>query len=210
MPASNEIVEQQQQLLAIHRRTLAHLCKQAAQYGGEVFAPTHVANGIYEARENIRCTKKTLRDWGVYVEEHPNDKENSYFSSSIDVGVNPSAGLGKVNFPPLGANNVAGSLFLLVMESQSDRNRPKQKPVNEQVERRRRLMENAPETTRKPPLTIKPLGEHRSGQYVQYGPITVRTRREKTPTLCPKCESVNTGRKKFCNKCGSPLYLDET
>jgi hypothetical protein len=72
MPSQEEI-EQQHQLLATHRRTLAHLLKQAAQYGGEIFAPPHTANGISEARENIRHVKEILRNWGVAVIDHPDE-----------------------------------------------------------------------------------------------------------------------------------------
>jgi hypothetical protein len=48
MPTQDDI-EQQQQRLAAHRRTLAHLLHQQAQFSaGHV--PAHVANGIAEAR----------------------------------------------------------------------------------------------------------------------------------------------------------------
>jgi hypothetical protein len=76
MPTQEEI-EQQQELLATHRRTLAHLLKQAAQYGGEVYAPTHLANSIAEARTNIQRIKQLLRDWGAAVEDRSDDKEAS-------------------------------------------------------------------------------------------------------------------------------------
>jgi len=45
-----EAITQQLDLLAAHRRTLAHLMEQAAAYGGEGFAPPQTANGIAEAR----------------------------------------------------------------------------------------------------------------------------------------------------------------
>src|SRR5258707_196771 len=68
-----DTIEQQQALLTIHRRTLAHLMEQAAQYGGEVFAPPPTANGITQAREEIRRIKAALRAGGVVVEDEPND-----------------------------------------------------------------------------------------------------------------------------------------
>ncbi len=71
--STDEEIEQQQSLLNTHRRTVAHLVGQAAQYGGEAFAPPQVANGLYEARENIRRTKRVLHDWGLDVADHPND-----------------------------------------------------------------------------------------------------------------------------------------
>jgi outer membrane protein assembly factor BamB/tetratricopeptide (TPR) repeat protein len=75
--ANQEEIEQQQSLLATYRRTLVHLVGQAAQYGGEGFAPPHVANNISEARDNIRRIKDVLRDWGVIVTEQPDDKPNA-------------------------------------------------------------------------------------------------------------------------------------
>src|SRR5687768_2803825 len=65
---------EQLDLLAAYRRTLAHLLQQAAQYGGEVFAPPQTANGIAEARQQIRRIKAVLRKNGVQVEDDPNDK----------------------------------------------------------------------------------------------------------------------------------------
>jgi hypothetical protein len=71
---SQEEVAQQQALLAVYRRTLDHLLVQTAQYGGEVFSPPPVANGIHEAREHIEQTKAILRSNGLIVADHPNDK----------------------------------------------------------------------------------------------------------------------------------------
>jgi hypothetical protein len=72
MPSLEEIAQQQEQL-AIHRRTLAHLLAQQAQFSaGHV--PAHVANGIAEARANIRRVKQTLHSWGVPVDDHPDDE----------------------------------------------------------------------------------------------------------------------------------------
>ncbi len=50
---SNDI-DSQRELLNVHRRTLAHFQKQAAQYGGEVLAPPQVVHGLGETREKIR------------------------------------------------------------------------------------------------------------------------------------------------------------
>lgn len=68
-----ETIAQQLNLLAAHRRTLAHLLQQAAQYGGEVFAPPQTANGIAEARADIQRIKAILREDGVTVEDEPGD-----------------------------------------------------------------------------------------------------------------------------------------
>ncbi len=72
MPSQEEI-EQQIELLAIHRRTLAHLLKQAAQYGGETLAPPQTVSGIAEARTNIQHIKQMLRDSGIPVDEYQDD-----------------------------------------------------------------------------------------------------------------------------------------
>jgi len=74
--SSQEDIVQHQQLLAAYRRTLAHLLQQAAQYGGEVFAPPVTVNGIAEARTNIRHIKETLQGWGVHVDDYPTDSES--------------------------------------------------------------------------------------------------------------------------------------
>ncbi len=65
--------QRQQELLMTYRRTLAQLCKQAAQYGGESFAPPQVANGIHEARDNIWRIKNALRSSGINIDDDPND-----------------------------------------------------------------------------------------------------------------------------------------
>src|SRR5215210_442692 len=69
-----DTIAQQLTLLATHRRTLAHLLQQAAQYGGEVFAPPQTANGIAEARAEIQRIKAILRESGFQVEDEPNDE----------------------------------------------------------------------------------------------------------------------------------------
>src|SRR5262245_39626846 len=76
MPGPDEI-QQQQELLATHRLTLTHLLNQAAQYGGEVFAPPQTANGIALARANIWSIKQVLRDWHVRVDDLPNEVETA-------------------------------------------------------------------------------------------------------------------------------------
>lgn len=72
---SPEDIENQQNLLATYRRTLAHLLDQAAQFSGEVFAPPQNANAIHEARQKIRQIKATLRSWNVTVDDLPDDEK---------------------------------------------------------------------------------------------------------------------------------------
>ena len=67
-------IRQQQELLAPHRRTLAHYLQQQAALGN-AYAPPGIAHGIYEARTAITHIKATLRAWGVAIDDHPNDAE---------------------------------------------------------------------------------------------------------------------------------------
>jgi tetratricopeptide (TPR) repeat protein len=66
-------IEHQHELLATHRRTLAHLLQQAAQFGGEIFAPPQTANGIAKARAGIQHAKAALLAAGAAVEDAPDD-----------------------------------------------------------------------------------------------------------------------------------------
>jgi hypothetical protein len=70
--ASHEEIAEQQKRLTTNRRTLAHYLGQQASLGA-AFAPPAVANGIDEARSNIRRIKRILRGWNVRVEDHPDD-----------------------------------------------------------------------------------------------------------------------------------------
>jgi tetratricopeptide (TPR) repeat protein len=73
MSLDQETVTQRLAILATHRRTLAHLLQQAAQYGGEVFAPPQTANGIVDARTEIGRIKEALREGGLAVEDELGD-----------------------------------------------------------------------------------------------------------------------------------------
>src|SRR5262245_35861937 len=72
--SDDETIGYQGEPLVTYRRTLAHLLRQAAQYGGELYAPPHLANSLYEAQEHIRQIKKSLRSNGVQVDDHPDDE----------------------------------------------------------------------------------------------------------------------------------------
>jgi hypothetical protein len=76
MLTPDDIVNQQE-FLAIYRRNLDHLLEQAAQYGGEQFAPVQTMNSIAEARANIARIKAILRAAGVAVADKPDDAEPS-------------------------------------------------------------------------------------------------------------------------------------
>jgi hypothetical protein len=69
---SQEEVDREQLLLESYRRTLAHLLTQQAQFSAG-YIPTHIANGIAEARADLQRSKEILRGWGVMVPDKPND-----------------------------------------------------------------------------------------------------------------------------------------
>jgi hypothetical protein len=71
MPTKEEI-DHQQELLSLHRRTLAHYLRQEA-LSGEAFTPPAVSNGISDERNEIRIIKQTLRGWNVAVEDYPDE-----------------------------------------------------------------------------------------------------------------------------------------
>jgi tetratricopeptide (TPR) repeat protein len=78
MMLDQEAIDNQFALLATHRRTLAHLLQQAAQFGGEVFAPPYTANGIAAARAEIQRIKAILRQAGMMISDEPNDERPPY------------------------------------------------------------------------------------------------------------------------------------
>lgn len=73
MPTPEDI-DNQQQLLATYRRTLAHYLAQRAIHG-RAYMPASIAHSIDEARDGIRRSKGNLRGWGVEVEDLPDDEE---------------------------------------------------------------------------------------------------------------------------------------
>jgi hypothetical protein len=72
MPSQEDILHQQT-LLQDYRRTLFHYLSQRAQLS-TAYAPPGVSQGIHEARENIRRIKAVLRNWGIAVEDLPDDE----------------------------------------------------------------------------------------------------------------------------------------
>lgn len=80
---NDDDVSSQQQLLQVHRRTLAHLLQQVAAHGCIAFASPATANGITEARSGIARCKAALRRWGITIEDLPGDEEEP-LSTSLD------------------------------------------------------------------------------------------------------------------------------
>jgi hypothetical protein len=71
---SQEDIEQQQKLLTTHRNTLLILLEQCAK-SGTAFVPPATVHSIREARASIRELKKVLHDWGVQVDDLPQDED---------------------------------------------------------------------------------------------------------------------------------------
>jgi hypothetical protein len=72
MPDQEEI-QHQLHLLTLHRRTLAGYLSQQAALGGAAYTTPPITNGLHETWENIRRIKDILREWGVVVEDLPDD-----------------------------------------------------------------------------------------------------------------------------------------
>jgi hypothetical protein len=73
---SQEDINEQQELLEAHRRTLAVCLRRLAKLS-DAHAPPDVSHGIHEARAGIRHIKATLRGWGQVIADHPDDEANA-------------------------------------------------------------------------------------------------------------------------------------
>ena len=78
---SQEEIDTQLDLLATNRTNLNHFLKQQALLGGEAYATPAIANGIREARRNIRQIKLALRENGVTVADRIDDGDGAYQAS---------------------------------------------------------------------------------------------------------------------------------
>jgi hypothetical protein len=81
MPSSEDIASQQA-LLQAHRKTLNHYLQQEAQLGSAYTSP-NITHGILTARENIARIKSILKDWGITVENLPNDEMPSIYHAEL-------------------------------------------------------------------------------------------------------------------------------
>lgn len=72
MPSEEEIADQRL-LLRTNRRTLQHYLRQQ-DIVGESHLPPGSAHDLDVARANIRRIKRTLRSWGIDVDNHPDDE----------------------------------------------------------------------------------------------------------------------------------------
>ena len=71
---SQEDIDNEQTLLASHRRTLAHYLRQQALLG-TARTPPEVTHGIHESRQAIQRIKTVLRSWHVAVDDLPDDEK---------------------------------------------------------------------------------------------------------------------------------------
>ena len=83
MPNAEDIA-QQQELLSVHRKTLAHYLQQQA-ISGSAYIPPAIAYGIQEARQNIQRIKAVLCKWSVIIEDLPNDEEGQFNQINEDL-----------------------------------------------------------------------------------------------------------------------------
>jgi len=81
MPSPDDIASQQA-LLQSYRKTLDHYLQQKALFGS-AYVPPHVTNGIDSAREDIARIKSILKDWGITVEDLPNDETPSAYLAEL-------------------------------------------------------------------------------------------------------------------------------
>lgn len=70
--ASADDIGGQQERLRSERARLGDLLLQEAKFGS-AWAPPSVPGGIRETRASIARIKQTLRGWGVFVADHPDD-----------------------------------------------------------------------------------------------------------------------------------------
>ena len=89
MTSDDEILNFQHRL-KLYRRSLAHYLSQQAQHGS-AYTPPAIIHGIEEARENIVSIKRTLRSWGIKVDDHPDDNFQAHHISEQSPVIGVSA-----------------------------------------------------------------------------------------------------------------------
>ncbi|MDQ2995499.1 MAG: NACHT domain-containing protein [Chloroflexota bacterium] len=108
-------IDNQQALLAAHRRTLAVYLHQQAALG--VLTPPGVVNGIAEVRDQIGQIKAVLRAASVAVDDHPNDtppltpqQAAGLTDATQDVLTNPSNRITQMNVSTGGGDYAEGTI----------------------------------------------------------------------------------------------------
>jgi len=74
-------IKEQQNQLEKQRQTLAYALEQLAIHG-PAYAPPSLMYTISESRLEIARIKSNLRNWGVWIEDHPDDGEREKPASS--------------------------------------------------------------------------------------------------------------------------------
>lgn len=77
-----EDVDNQVELLKIHRQTLSYALRQIAMMGGTAYAPVSLVHTTSEARSAIAKIKNSLRAWEIPIEDLPDDEDWETRSSS--------------------------------------------------------------------------------------------------------------------------------
>jgi tetratricopeptide (TPR) repeat protein len=70
----DQTAERDAEQLAVYRRTVQHLLRQAAKFGGEDRLPTHLMHELHDARTAIAALKARLGTQGVAVANEPDDE----------------------------------------------------------------------------------------------------------------------------------------
>ena len=71
---NHEEIQQQRDLLRVHRATLHQYLMQQGKLG-TAYTPPNVVQGIQESRAHIQQCKARLRNWGISIEDLPDDEE---------------------------------------------------------------------------------------------------------------------------------------
>ncbi len=110
MLADADSISSLQTRLAIHRRTIAYLEEQRAQFGS--LAPVHIRHQLDEARQQVALVKDELRTFGVVVDDELGD-----IPSDLPFGVSL---VPNVHLPPY-QRMVIDRFFYLSLEGLSNR-----------------------------------------------------------------------------------------
>lgn len=69
----SEQIRNYHERLLIHRSNLRHLRRQAASFGGEIFAPIPVVNQVAEQKKQIAEIKNMLYEFGEFIVDYPDE-----------------------------------------------------------------------------------------------------------------------------------------
>ena len=81
-------IDEQQKLLATHRKTLAILLEQRAKHTSANVPPS-IEHGIDEARQNIKAIKQVLKLWGIQISDNTLDNFVTEDTLASDLNILP-------------------------------------------------------------------------------------------------------------------------